>query len=259
MDPQGRSVTPATSPDALKPGSEGDTPALPGPFFHDFQRLGLRNAQLPGIYKANQEAKEPVITAYLLQAVAELRNRGVHPISFAELFCADAYYAMFARRFGADEAWGFDSDKDGLFGQAVAVRALLGLDVELVCSKVEDIPPDRHFSIVANVGGLYHVDDPVGVLRQSLRMADAYLIVQNVVSLSTTREDYFERPAPGWTWGNRFSRESFDKLLHDLGLAIIEHDFNLLTGNERPEDRGSVYYLIDAARSRADGPRRPQR
>lgn len=219
--------------------------STPGPFYHDFRRLGLRNLQFPGLFAANQRAKEPVITAYFLLALARLRNRGVDPVTFAELFCADAYYTMFARTFGADAATGFDGNARGYLDQARQVRALLGLDVELVCCDVHDIPDARRFSIVANVGGLYHVDDPAEVLARSARMATAFLIVQNVVSLARTDDDYFERPAPGRTFGNRYSRQSFDALVRRLGRRIVEHDFNELEGNALPENRGSVYYLID--------------
>jgi hypothetical protein len=220
-------------------------PPIPGPFYHDFERLGLHNTQLPGIFAPNQQAKEPIVTAYILYAIAKLRNRGVTPISFVELFAADAYYAMFARKFGADSALAVDSDRDGYFDQARTVRVLLGLDVELLCGRVQDVPPERRFSIVANTGGLYHVDDPVETLKQSVRMAEHYLIVQNVVSLATESDSYFERPAPGWNWGNRFSRQSFDKTIRELRLRVADAEFNILAGNERPEDRGSVYYLIE--------------
>jgi hypothetical protein len=65
-----------------------------------------------------------------------------------------------------------------------------------------------------------------------------------VVSLATDDADYFESPAPGWTWGNRFSRKSFDRMIRSLGYTIVDSHFNELEGNSRPEDRGSVYYLI---------------
>ena len=80
-------------------------------------------------------------------------------------------------------------------------------------------------------------------------MAEHYLIVQNVVSLAVSADDYFERPAPGWTWGNRFSRQSFDALIRKLGFAVVDQEFNVLTGNDRAEDRGSVYYLVDVGKS----------
>ena len=55
---------------------------------------------------------------------------------------------------------------------------------------------------------------------------------------------YFETPAPGWTWGSRYNRHSFGKLIADLGYEIVDMHFNELEGNGRLEDRGSVYYLI---------------
>lgn len=222
--------------------------SLPGPFYHDFHRLGLTCQQLPGIFAPNQRAKEPILTAYILWAVAKLRNRGITSIRFAELFCADAYYTMFARRFGADYACGFDNDRDGFMEQAETVRRLLGLDdVELHRMGIEDIPDSWRYSIVANVGGLYHVANPVEVLLRSARMAEHYLIVQSVVSLANDDPAYFETPAPGWTWGSRFSRQSFEKMVRDQGLKVVDSDFNILTGNDRLEDRGSVYYLIDVS------------
>jgi hypothetical protein len=220
--------------------------SLPGPFYHDFCRLGLECQQLPGIYAPNQQAKEPILTAYILWAIAKLKNRGRAPVRFAELFCADAYYTMFARKFGADYACGFDNDRDGFMAQAETARRLLGLnDVELHRISIEDIPDDWRYSIVANVGGLYHVADPVSVLLKSARMAEDYLIVQSVVSLATNDPDYFESPAPGWTWGSRFSRPSFERVIRDHGFKVVDSDFNVLTGNERLEDRGSMYFLIE--------------
>jgi hypothetical protein len=101
--------------------------------------------------------------------------------------------------------------------------------------------------VVANIGGLYHVSDPEDILSMSYLMAKRYLIVQSVVSLATNDENYFSAPAPapGWTWGNRFSRESFDKMIQSKRFKVIDKHFNKLEGNDRLEDKGSVYYLIE--------------
>lgn len=220
-----------------------------GPGYHDFSWLGLPTKQLEGIYAPNQRAKAPVIAAYILLAFARLRCRGIDPISFAELFCADGFYAMFAGRFGAQACVGFDDDRDGHLGAAVRIRDLLGLShVGFEQADVTALDPARRFSVVANIGGLYHVDDPVAVLDTSYAMAEHFLIVQTVVSMARTEPDYFERPAPGWSWGNRFSRAAFDRLVHERGWNVVERCFNVLEGNERPEDRGSVYYLIEKPR-----------
>jgi SAM-dependent methyltransferase len=218
----------------------------PRPLYHDFAWLGLPTAQLPGIYGPNQRAKAPVITAYILLAFAKLRCRGCHDISFAELFCADGFYTLFAARFGAGRAMGYDNDRDGHLASAERVRDLLGLgQASFHQTDIEAIAPDARASVVANVGGLYHVDDPEAVLDQSYRMAEDYLIVQNVVSLANDAPDYFERPAPGLTWGNRFSRASFDALIRRRGWKVVDSAFNSLDANPRPEDRGSLYYLIE--------------
>lgn len=99
--------------------------------------------------------------------------------------------------------------------------------------------------VVANVGGLYHVADPEGITVMSYQMARKYLIVQTVVSLANDRDDYFQAPAPGWTWGCRYSRQSFDAMIRRHCPKIVDYHFNVLEGNSRLEDRGSVYYLIE--------------
>lgn len=217
-----------------------------GPTYHDFSCLGLPTEQIPGIYAPNQRTKVPIISAYILMAFARLRARGCEDFSFAELFCADGFYAMFAARFGAACATGFDNDRDGHLASAAMIRDRLGLpQVEFRATRIEDIPAGERFDVVANVGGLYHVDDPEAVLEQSYEMARAYLVIQNVVSLATDAWDYFERPAPGLDWGNRFSRASFDGMVRSKNWRIVDSFFNTLDANPRLEDRGSVYYLIE--------------
>lgn len=77
------------------------------------------------------------------------------------------------------------------------------------------------YDIVANIGGLYHVQDRVKALDISYRYCKKYLIVQTVVSLENEDEDYFVTPEPHWTWGCRFSRAWFDKAIADKGGDII--------------------------------------
>lgn len=217
-----------------------------GPTYHDFSCLGYPTEQIPGIYAPNQQAKFPIISAYILMAFARLRAKGCEEFSFAELFCADGFYAMLAARFGAAYATGFDSDRDGHLSSAAVIRDRLSLPhVDFRATRIEDIPSGERFDVVANVGGLYHVDDPVAVLEQSYAMARSYLIIQNVVSLATDAWDYFERPAPGLDWGNRFSRASFDGMLRSKNWRIVDSFFNTLDANPRLEDRGSLYYLIE--------------
>jgi hypothetical protein len=217
-----------------------------GPLYHNFSFFGVRNEQLPGPFAANQAAKAPVITAYIARSIAKSERIDDRGLSFMGMFCADGYYAMVASRLGCTTSVGVDDGRDRYFEYAEPIANRLGLtNVSFMRSTIS---PDSDFAqsdIVANVGGLYHVKDPVGVLSLSARLARQFLIVQNVVSLATDDADYFERPAPGWTWGNRFSRASFDRVIENLGLDVIDRHFNVLEGNARSEDRGSCYYLLE--------------
>ena len=216
-----------------------------GPLYHEYSFFGVNNEQLPGIYELNQKTKAPIISAYIAYAIAKSKKNIADSISFTELFCADGFYAMVASRLGCQRSIGIDNDKDKHFENAHIIAQRLNL--EGVEFKKEEIAPHSKFAatdIVANVGGLYHVDDPEKILKLSYRMANRYLMVQSVVSLATDSEDYFESPAPGWTWGNRYSRKSFDTMIKKVCPKIIDHHFNELEGNSRLEDKGSVYYLI---------------
>lgn len=105
---------------------------------------------------------------------------------------------------------------------------------------------DQHdaYDIVANIGGLYHVSNPIEILRKSYGLARRYLIVQTVVSVANNDGDYFVSPAPGWQHGSRYSPQSFVNMVQAQGYHILDAQFNHLEGNTRVEDRGSVYMLI---------------
>jgi hypothetical protein len=223
----------------------GKTEVKPRQFYHDFRVLGLDLPQLPGAYAQNQASKAPLILGYLLFAMGKARARGVNPLTVGELFCADAYYSFIARRFGADRSDAFDNDRDGYLEQARVVRELLKeTNVGIHKTDLFDMPSKYRASIILNAGGLYHVTDPLRALERSYAMCQHYLIVQTVVSLATEADDYFETPAPGWTWGSRFSYAFLRREITKRGYRIVDTDRNVLTGNERPEDRGSAYFLI---------------
>lgn len=216
-----------------------------GPLYHSYSFFGVDNEQIPGIYELNQKAKAPIITSYIAYAIAKSKVKTSDTVSFTELFCADGYYAMVAARLGCDLSIGIDNDRDKHFNNATLIADRLG-QVNVKFQK-EEITATSSFvatDIVANIGGLYHLNNPEEILDLSYRMTNKYLIVQTVVSLATDDEDYYESPAPGWTWGNRFSRESFDNMIRKKGYQIVDQHFNELEGNSRSEDRGSVYYLI---------------
>lgn len=226
-------------------GAKGAKGAKPQQFYHDFRVLGLNLPQLPGGYAENQADKTPMIIGYMLFAMGKLKARGVRPLTVGELFCADAFYSFVARRFGADRCDAFDNDQAGFLEQARVVRGLLKeTQVGIHKTDVFDIPDRYRASIILNAGGLYHVSDPLRALERSYAMCQHYLIVQSVVSLAREDENYFEAPAPGWTWGCRFSYGFLRREIIKRGYHIVDTTRNILSFNQRPEDRGSAYFLI---------------
>jgi Methyltransferase domain len=216
-----------------------------GPLYHDYAFFGAVNEQLPGIFAANQRAKAPILTAYIALAIAEAREHS-DDVSFAELFCADAYYAMVAARLGARTVVGVDNNRDAFSGTATEVARRLGIEgFRLLERDVAELGGLDPVDVVANVGGLYHVANPEEVLRASYDLARRYLVVQSVVSLATDDPEYFEAPAPGWDWGSRYSLVSFDTMIRSQGWNVLAWHANELTGNDDPKDRGSVYYLVE--------------
>jgi len=216
-----------------------------GPLYHNYSFFGVDNEQLPGNCVPNQKAKAPILTAYIAYAIAKSKEISQETVSFTELFCADGYYAMVAARLGCEKSIGIDNNRDNFFQNAPVIAQRLKIpNVEFI---QQDIVPGAELprtDIVANVGGLYHVDCPREILELSYATANQYLIVQNVVSMANDEDDYFECPAPGWSWGNRYNRKSFDKLVRSVCSDVIDTHFNKLDGNQKLEDRGSVYYLI---------------
>ncbi len=216
-----------------------------GELYHDYSIFGAKSIQKDGIFYANQAAKMPIITAYLQYAIAKSKRVINDKVSCVELFCADGFYAMLSRHLGATSSCGIDDNSQGFFDNALAVAKDLHIDdIDFITDDVNNINNYQKFDIVLNVGGLYHVSNPIEILLKSYHMANKYLVVQTVVSLANDDELYFESPAPEWTWGNRFNRKSFDRIINSLGFNVVDQHFNELEGNDRLEDRGSVYYLI---------------
>ena len=217
-----------------------------GSLYHDFSFFGIENKQISEHYIQNQKAKAPIITAYIAHARAKCESKnGFQTPSFTELFCADGYYTMLANKLGCSPTFGIDNNCEKHLEKAQIISRRIGLEeCNFICSEITEEFTFEKTDIVANLGGLYHVSSPKEILRNSFLLARQFLIVQSVVSMATNDDTYYEKPAPGWTWGCRYSRSSFHKMITEICPNIVDYHFNELTGNSRPEDRGSVYYLI---------------
>lgn len=208
--------------------------------YHSYKIFGQNNKQKSEKFRLNQLAKEPVIFSYMLYALNKARGSVFDPVSFAELFCADGYFALAAKKFGFTKSVGIDNGQKGYFYYAKKVAKHFKEDVSFINMDVNDIDAIEPVDVVANIGGLYHTKNPQEILEKSYNFANKYLIVQTVVSMND--EDYFEVSPKGRTWGSRFNRRFIEDMVEEYD--VIDAHFNELEGNPHPKNRGSFYCLI---------------
>lgn len=211
------------------------------PWYHDFSPLGFSTPQRGGIFGPNQSAKQRVIFGLIDQALGICEKTGA-PKTVLELFCADGFYAVYAAQRGATAVAGIDLDekelrKARLISKHLNVRRARFLREDVLTSR-------RTASVGICVGGLYHLTDPQVLLSRLRDLISTALVVQTVFHLGRRQEAaYFESPAPGWTWGCRFSVPMVQRMLQRAGWEVVSETTNELPGNDRPEDRGSYYAL----------------
>jgi cyclopropane fatty-acyl-phospholipid synthase-like methyltransferase len=215
------------------------------PWYHDFTPLGVPTPQPAGILGPNQLSKQDILFDYIKRAIA---LSGPDPRGL-EMFCADGFFSHYALQHGAAHMTGVDLGEPMAAGspvhllQAAAMAEQLGHQDRAVFRKqdVYDVEEDYDFVICA--GGLYHLPDPASLLRKIHDNARSALVLQTVYSMTTDSPDYFEAPAPNWTWGCRFSNAWLLRTLAESGWKVVDSAVNELTGNPQPKDRGSAYAL----------------
>jgi hypothetical protein len=206
-----------------------------GSQYHSYRIFGEDNPQKSEKFKLNQLCKEKIILAYIMYAIAKTENP-----SFVELFCADGYFALAAKKFGAKISCGIDNGHKGYFGNAKKIAKHFNEDIMFLNMDVNDVNTLSKFDIVANVGGLYHTINPEEILKKSYDLAKKFLIVQTVVSLDP--DDYFEASPKDRSWGSRFTKQYMDDIISEYN--VIDSHYNELLGNNESKNRGSVYYLV---------------
>ena len=208
-----------------------------GSQYHSYKIFGEDNPNKSEKFRSNQQSKEKIILAYIMYAIAKCKSP-----SFVELFCADGYYALAAKRFGAVSSTGIDNGHKGYFKHAENIATYFNEIVSFINMDVADMDKLFTVDIIANVGGLYHVTNPEEILQKSYDLAKKYLIVQTVVSLEPGEDVYFEKSPKDRSWGSRFNRQYMDYLVGKY--KVIDRHYNELRGNTEAKNRGNATYLI---------------
>ena len=190
----------------------------------------------------NQPVKEQHLMTLLESALLDL---GDGPACL-ELFSADGYYSCRIKALSARaRIVGVELDPEQVRRAEVITKRL---DFQDVVYRREDAgdfleTSSDAFDLVLCAGGLYHLADPLRLLRALERAGRRFLVVQSVVTLETEDPTYFVQPAPGWRHGCRFTHAWLRARLNELGWEVHEESRAELPGNPRAHDRGSSFFL----------------
>jgi hypothetical protein len=232
-------------------------------WYHDFAALGIRTRQSSDpSYREHQRIKQVVLFDYIDRSISLCRDLDPKGrITAVDLFCADGYFSNYAALNGVDDVTGVDLEEESgegrqrhsVLAQARLITKLLGNEKRVTYHRLDVFDLTGSFDICICAGGLYHIADPRKLLELLNQRIKKYLIVQTVVSLERDDEDYFEAPAPGWTWGCRFSHKYLIRIAEESGWVVLRQDRNELTENKRLCDRGSSYLLLENKNLRPAG------
>lgn len=224
-------------------------------WYHDFSKLGLSTRQIDGTYISAQELKTPQLEEMARRAFLNFTPEALEDLHGIELFCADAYFSQLllasgvGRMTAVDAADGSPEQRHGVLEQAAFVARRLGNENRLRLVKGNVLELRGEYDFAVNFGGLYHLEDPLSFLRSLRSTVAGPMFLQTIVSLRDIDPEYFESPAPGWSWGSRFSEMRLAAMLQDAGWEIKYWSFTLAAYNERLEDRGCVFALCVPAPS----------
>lgn len=218
-------------------------------WYHDFSALGLSTTVIDDSYARAQSVKVPAFVRHFERTFSRFSERDLGAMRGVELFCADAYFSQFALKRGVGQMIGIDLDaespenRSGVLSQAQIAAAALGTTNRFNVIRGDVREFEGRFDFCVNYGGIYHLLDPLGLLRRCRTQVNGPMLLQTIVSLANTSDDYFESPAPGWTWGSRFSEGYLMTMLDQSGWDVEDVESEVADYNKRPADRGIVFAL----------------
>ena len=207
-------------------------------WYHDFEKFGIKTNLIPmSGYKRAQEIKDQIIKDYeaiLLNGREDKQNKGF------ELFCSDGYYTHYFSRLGYHmlgvdlcEESGEGDKRSNNLDHARLIQNLLDNAGMTDFRKGDVYDVKENFDLILNIGGLYHIGDPISLIKQNVRYLNegGFLVLQSIVADIDDR-NYFRSPAPGWSWGCRFSHSWLREELHQfqdievLDEREVDADYN---------------------------------
>lgn len=223
-------------------------------WYHDFERLGVKTKLIPfSGYREAQDLKDSIIIDYV--KIIEKDERKTPKKGF-ELFCSDGYYSHYFAAFGYNmlgvdlcEESGEGKKRGNNLYHARLIQRILDNSGMTSFKKGDVFDVKENFDLIVNVGGLYHISDPISLIKQNINFLNqgGHLIIQSIVA-DIEDPDYFCTPAPGWNWGCRFSHSWLrDKLRLLSSISILDEREVNANYNRSTFDRKYSSFLIKKA------------
>lgn len=180
-------VPPAFAPRADLPSTSS---AAPGGLAREVERLGPWRVpfELAGGLVTMPESIERDVTEsrilyrreLIVDTVRELLGDELRQMSFLDIGCNSGYFSLELAARGAGRVDGIDLRPENI-EQARFLAAHYGLDnVSFEVVDVDAMSGDRRWDVVLNLGVLYHVVDPLQLLRRTYEQCRRFAVVDTV-------------------------------------------------------------------------------
>lgn len=222
------------------------------PWYHDFSGLGIQtkfDSDAGGgpqnrEHMKQQARKEATIGPFIRRALADMPSKG--PISILDLFCADGYYGLLTQKLCPESVLiGVDRNPADVQRCWCMASQLRSGPVNFISSDVYEYVENRTqpFDLVLCFGGLYHISDPLLLIKGLRRLAGKRLVLQSAIPVNKEDPDYYETPNPWFkTWGSLFSFDRLIRWVEEAGFDIIDKSRDSRDG-PNPQGIGGAYVL----------------
>ena len=214
----------------------GDFKSFRYPWYHDFEALGVSTPQdtIP-TYRRNQELKSRILFPMIDKAILLLNEDGVDRPKILEYFAADSFFGLYALSRSPEDSEllavdlgahsGESQKRANVLSQGLLIAKCIGLSAHFKQIKKSVFEVNDRCALILNIGGLYHIEQVEELIRMSSLNGARIMIIQTVVHEDRNIRDFFESPAPNWTWGSRFSASWIRNLIMSFGWKILDGRF----------------------------------
>lgn len=195
------------------------------PFYHDVDLGG-------GLNTAPQSRRIRNAIELFFPGLVQLCGGSLNGKRVLDVGCNCGGFSFAAARFGAHEIIGIDSRKIHI-DQANAIRSYLKMEqTKFICADIEDMSLEKlgEFDICLLAGIIYHLQNPIGVMKKLSKATSYLLMIDSHVHYST---DAALEDIPTWWMLNDTDRGSVDGLfinhknLNEKNLRRFEEEYDV--------------------------------